>query len=411
VYTGTGHKTTIIVLLNLGAVKKQIDVMVQNRKALTNDYAERVERAVREWRRWASDPDALSDKIAKARTSWLVAQPIEGITAVGSLPSRPGTLTVVATDGSQIFPDRNEVASCFLINLGYVSMTYGTCDRPEMGSEPELFFEDEDLYQDWSGHRAIITREQVGHRRMAMEFTRLVKLAEMSGDKDQRSKDIPIVAMSDGTLILWMLEGKPPALRREMLRGFLGSMDQLRKNRTPVCGYISSPGGSDVVNPLRVGMCPETPTVCDRCPWMTGERTELPCDPINGVTDAALYWRLLEPGERSALFESASKILDDYGPHSIVFFYVHTGQEIGRVEVPLWVAQDEDLLNLIHAAVIDQCRKGRGYPVVLSESHEQAVVKGTERELFYSMLRDAYVKNRMQVGVSVKQLKKKIVDV
>lgn len=392
-------------MLDLGAVKKQIDRMVVDRKSMTNDYGDRVDRAVREWGRWKDDPQTLADKIARAKTSWLVARPIEPASSVGRLPERPPELTVVAADGSQIFPDRNEVASCFLINLGFVVITYGTGERPLLDSEPLLFYEDEDLYREWSGRRGMITREQVGHKRMAMEFDKLTQLVEAEERKH------PTVAMSDGTLILWMLEGKPLEFRRSMLRAFLSAMDRLQALQTPVCGYISDPGSSDVINALRVGMCPENPTNCDRCPWALGEDPEIPCDPIAGVTDAVLFKRVLQPGERSALFESASKILDDYGPHRIAFFYVHTGSEIGRVEVPLWVARDPDLLNLIHATVVDQCRKGRGYPVVLSESHEQAVVRGTDRDVFYGFLREAFVRSHLDAGISVKQLRKQVVEV
>lgn len=292
-----------------------------------------------------------------------------------------------------------------MINLGYVVITYGTGEKPLLDSELQLFYEDEDLYQEWSGRKGWITREQVGHKRMAMEFDKLTRLAE----EGERSH--PIVTLSDGTLILWMLEGKSPAFRRSMLQSFLSAMDRLQSLQTPVCGYISDPGSSEVINALRVGLCPENPTNCDRCPWYTGEEPEIPCDPIAGVTDAVLFKRVLEPSERSALFESGSKILDDYGPHRIAFFYVNTGNEIGRVEVPMWVAKDGELLDLVHATIVDQCRKGRGYPVVLSESHEQAVVRGVDRDLFYRLLRDAFVKSHLSAGVSVKQLTKQVVEV
>jgi hypothetical protein len=187
-------------------------------------------------------------------------------------------------------------------------------------------------------------------------------------------------------------------------------MDRLQELRAPVCGYISDSGGSDVINALRVGMCPEKPTDCDRCPWKSGE-PDLPCDPIAGVTDSVLFKRVLRSGERSAVFESDSRILEDYGPHRIAFFYVHTGSEVGRVEIPMWVAQDKGLLDLVHATVVDQCRKGRGYPVVLSESHEQAVVRGADRDVFYKFLRDAFVSHHLPAGVSVKQLTKRVVEI
>ena len=155
-------------MLDLGSVKRQIDAMVLGRMINQSDYADRVTLAVREWKPWEDDMDTLADKVAKERTSWMAGRPIEDIGTMNELPSRPEKVSVIATDGSQIFPDRNEVASCFLINLGFVVMTYGTVERPVMDSEPRLFYEDEDLYQDRAGRRSLITREQVGHNRMSL---------------------------------------------------------------------------------------------------------------------------------------------------------------------------------------------------------------------------------------------------
>ena len=87
-------------MLDLGAVKKQIDVMVTDRKAATNDYADRVNRAVREWERWKENPQALADKIARAKTSWLVGRPIEDVSSVADLPKRSPEITVIVADGS-----------------------------------------------------------------------------------------------------------------------------------------------------------------------------------------------------------------------------------------------------------------------------------------------------------------------
>ena len=132
----------------------------------------------------------------------------------------------------------------------------------------------------------------------------------------------------------------------------------------------------------------------------------IPCEPIAGVTDDILFARTLKKGERSGVFQSSSKVLEDYGPHRICFFYVHTGWEIGRVEIPLWVAEDSALLDLVHTTVCDQAEKGRGYPVVLSESHERAVVRGADRDIFFKFLRDSFVKNEVKAEISLKQLKK-----
>ena len=64
----------------------------------------------------------------------------------------------------------------------------------------------------------------------------------------------------------------------------------------------------------------------------------------------------------------------------------NTGGEISRVEVPQWVWEDEPLMERLHAALWDQCDSGRGYPMVLSEAHEAAVVRGPDREAFYTLI-------------------------
>ena len=84
------------------------------------------------------------------------------------------------------------------------------------------------------------------------------------------------------------------------------------------------------------------------------------------------------------------------------------GKEIGRVEVPSWVAADEGSLGLAHALVVDQCRRGRGYPVGLMEAHEQAVIGGHEREMFRQMVEDALERQHLPVYTSEKARSKRL---
>ncbi len=399
-------------MLDFGVLKRQIDRMASERKNLEDDFFERIDLALSEMARWEDAWEALSGKIASSRTSWLVARPGGPFGEANPVPERPAEVTVIASDGSQIFPDRHEVSNCYLINIGYVAIHYGTGERPVMASRPTLFYREEDLYQEWAGRRTTVTREMVGVKRGAMEFEQVAALSEAA-----RSEGRTVVGLSDGTLILWMLEGKPYDFRRETLQSYLSSFERLRKARVPVAGYISDPGSADVVNGLRVGLCPEKPPDCDRCPWKAQEAQQaaeggdlipvgIPCEPIAGVTDDILYARRLKAGQRSGVFGSVSKILEDYGPHRICFFYVHTGVEIARIEIPLWVAEDRELLDLVHAVVCDQAEKGRGYPVVLSESHERAVVRAADRDIFYKFLKDTFVQNDIKAEVSLKSLKK-----
>ena len=76
------------------------------------------------------------------------------------------------------------------------------------------------------------------------------------------------------------------------------------------------------------------------------------------------------------------------------------------MEVPQWVADDEDLLALGHSLIVEQCRKGQGYPVVSSEAHEQAVVSGRDRQLFKQMVAETLEREGLTAYTSQKERSK-----
>jgi hypothetical protein len=211
--------------------------------------------------------------------------------------------------------------------------------------------------------------------------------------------------MADGSLILWQLESKPQDYQQASRKEFLSYLEQMRQRRIPVCGYISRPRSRDVLNALRVGLCPETAPDCDRCPYT--HLPQLPCAEIEGISDRRLFAQLLQPGERTQVFDSSSRILASYGEHRIGFFYLHVGSEIVRIEVPRWVASDPGLLNLVHAVAYDQADKGMGYPVTLAEAHQHAVVRGTDRDLFYDMITTILLRRGVRTAISPKNLHKR----
>ena len=128
---------------------------------------------------------------------------------------------------------------------------------------------------------------------------------------------------------------------------------------------------------------------------------------ISGVHDRELFTGILETGERSALFISPSKIQQRYGRHLVHFFYLRVNDEIARVEVPRWVTEDQASLDIVHALVLDQCRRGQGYPVALSEAHEKAVITGVDRDNFWRMVDESMVAERLPVTESAKSRSKR----
>ena len=411
-------------MLDLYSVKTQIDSMVADERRVQEDFRAKLELALAQYRRWLPEWERLARKIDESRTSWLLPGLGEGLGGGIDPPDRPSTISIAATDGSQIFPDRHEISACFLINIGYILLHYGTGEKPLMSSKPRLYYREEEIYEEWGGARIFVNRELVGFKRGLMEFTELADLALAAHAEGHRT-----LALSDGTLILWNLEGKPQDFRAAHIEATLAAMDELREARVPVAGYISQPGSQELINALKLGLCPLAAADCDHCPYqeenqlhfsreeidaLNGDLWQgrgLPCSPIEGLNDAVLVRRVLRRGQRTPLYRSASKILAEYGPHHIYYFYLHVGAEIGRVEVPEWVAADRELLDLVHACLCDQAEKGQGYPVALAEAHERAVVRSADRESFYRFLRDTFVKNDLQTRLSTKSFKKRYTGV
>jgi hypothetical protein len=350
------------------------------------------------------DLTALKKKIASGKTTWLVAEITEALDKRYPLPKMPRDFTVLATDGSHIDVDRHRAARCYLINIGAVALTYGSKPDAALSSYPQLCSDDKDLVvkAPGGGREQVVEGALLGAKRSIEEC---LKLAEMAA---ALPKGVNALAILDGTLILWGLEAFPDFVGDMLIRdGLLPALDTMKKlnpdRKLALSSYISYPRSTDVVNVLRVATCAHEIPNCDKyCP----EKRE--CDGLAGVRDRDIFEKLLGDGERSALFLSPSKIVKErYGEHRIYFFYLKAGEEIARVEVPQWSAEDETLLNLAHGLAFDQCQRGGGYPAVLSEAHEQAVVTGADRENFWELVESGLVEEKIPASGSAKSFSKR----
>lgn len=97
-----------------------------------------------------------------------------------------------------------------------------------------------------------------------------------------------------------------------------------------------------------------------------------------------------------------------YREHQVHFFYLKLDEEIARVEIPSWVAENSGLIDLVHSLVLDQCQRGHGYPVALMEAHEKAVVTNADRERFWQLVELSLAEDRLYVRSSGKSQSKRL---
>lgn len=327
----------------------------------------------------AVDSGELASRILQAKTSWLLAEPTTIFQSTVPAPLPPGDYTVAATDGSFILPDRHSPARYIVVNIGQVTLRYGSEPWAEIKSEPSMFVCEDDLYVPAEVRRIPVNGSILGFKRAAAELQSVADVAARQHG--------PTIALQDGTLILWSLESQSESVINWVLGEYLSALDKLKRQGIPVASFISFPASKDVVNSVRVSACDyplhSTPVNCDHCHWRELNEAHTPaCAVIPDVDDRFVFEQVahLQPGERSQVFSSESQILDRYGPdHAIQFFYFNTGTEVGRVELPRWTAEDQASLDLVHATVYQQCNLGRGYPSALQEAHEVAAIRPDER--------------------------------
>jgi len=355
--------------------------------------------------------EQLKRKASVSKTSWLVAEPVEKLDYRYAVKILPDDFAVIAIDGSQVDINRHLSTRCYIINIGSVILNYGSNPDALLDSSPKLYFDEKDLMmmsQDGRGRQQPVEGALLGIKRSVEECR---QLAEIAGKIQTK---VPVLALVDGSLILWGLVSKdyPEFIIEELLdKGYIHYLEEIKKLNKDriiaIASYISFPRSTDVVNTLRVAICPNKIPDCDRyCNEIAPGKRE--CDVVAGIRDRDMFDNLLAEGERSALFISRSSIVEKrYGIHRIHFFYIKVDDEIARIEIPQWEAMDENLLNLVHSLVLDQCRRGHGYPVALSEAHEQAVVTGVDHENFHRLLEISLADEHIPLTTSAKSRSKR----
>ena len=292
-----------------------------------------------------------------------------------------------SVDGSQIYPDRHNVLSCFLINTGSVVLPYSMENkRVQLFSNPTVFAEVDENQQ-------AFTTDGVNCKRQELELRAGLELGKRVKNE---YVDVTSLLLFDGSLIFWHLSSKEIEVRDRFLNAYLALLDELYQEKIVTCWYISMPKSKELMSLVRLYLCD-----------FDVAQKEL-YESVDSVVDSGIMYSVLEPYTRSIVFSNHSSISLYYPAHlRPFFFYLHTGNEIGRVEVPAWIAQDESAIDMIARLVIDQCIKGGGYPVALAEAHEQAVVKGPDREFFYHFLQKMGMERKHTQSISRKSLKKR----
>jgi hypothetical protein len=344
---------------------------------------------------------ALRDLAQRARDTqrWRGAVPIgEPLDAAIDPPPHPAHLTIVAGDGSQIYPDTHGIALYYLINVGTIIFRHGSSQAPSVATEPTVYGDADTLYDD----DQLVSGPLINARRNLAE---LAKIAESA--LSEREREVTL-ALLDGTLALWARAETISKDQQDKLeRDYIRLLDQLREAALPVGAFVSRPRSTMVAQLARLATFDDPDKALSS---VMNDRTPA----FNGLRDTAILTGLLQAGQRSAVFEVAPGWNTTYRErgHSIHFFYVNVGAAarpmIARIEVPIWIARDRSAIGLLHTAIVAQCKVSPGYPYVLARAHEIAVVTNAERAEFENMIATQLMRSGVEAQPSEKAFQKSL---
>ncbi len=342
--------------------------------------------------------DTLLAKIEQAINvdpTWRGARPCDSHLNRRIIPKTPPEdVSLIGVDGSQIYPNQHGPVLYYLINTGVIVLRQGTGEAPIVATHPQVFYEEEDLYNDDLNLR---NAQDVNDLRELMEMRMLAHWAQKERLHWDPDDSRLILAMTDGPLLTWTREKKKGADEKEgqaRVQAYLRALQDIQDGGAIPIGYVARPRTANVVRLLHLAQLPPA--------QITTETVRNTHNRYRALTDAHLFADL-NPNERTALFSSTARANEEdfaYKGQRICFFYMNISHQegaphIARIDIPEWAAKQEGLLDIIQQAIYRDA-EGANYPYVLIRAHELALVTYQERKEFESMLNIAVMRRTGQ---------------
>lgn len=359
-------------IYKLGAMLEKLDFDLSDRLTLARQRFEASGDLYRAWERiaWVRQSD-VSHYRGAAPLDTAGAEPIN---LIKPAPPPPERATLLAVDGSQVYPEEQAPVHYYLLNIGLFVYYHGIDHTPEPLTYPELKFHKDHVHD---AYGRLISNRTVDDRRTVAEMQRLA-----AASWERRDLRQPLIALYDNRLMY--LPSGDANESDQLLRTYLGAMVQLQDAGATLAGYVDDPYRSRRFIQLLFLMSIETEEELK-----LRQRELSSAGDLEGLRDPQFFDMVLKPGERSAILVQNSpqnKTFKDWGEsYEIAFFYMKVRNDyqtkVVRVDIPIWVARDPARVDALHALLLEQCQlQGRNpYPYALTRADELAWVGGRDR--------------------------------
>ncbi|MFZ4815243.1 MAG: DNA double-strand break repair nuclease NurA [Phototrophicaceae bacterium] len=372
------------------------DIERMGRYLAYRDRDEIIDKALAILREKGGDLDLIGERIRAVRESDIsgyrgAALPDGAIAQALNQPqlAKPLTqhLTLIAADGSQIYPDYESASLYYVVNIGVLIYYHGRDALPHQETLPGIFYTDEYLLDET---RQLVSNRTVNSRRTIAEIRVLWQQARL-----HRADGDPLIALHDGNLLKFF-GGSDITDASSLIREYMGLMVAIHDTGAIFAGYVDNPRSSYLISLLHL-LNLEPHEISDATLSTSGE--------FEGLTDAQIMARFLKAGERSAVMVQNSPTnyeFKKFSPsHEIAVFYINVSDtaqaHIARVDLPMWVAADPDFIDLLHSTLLQQCRMQglRPYPYALTRADELAFINSQEKSQVETLVRRELMRRNM----------------
>jgi len=363
--------------VNYEQIHRQVKIMGENAPAHFKSLAAKEKKASDLYTKVSAKPEDVKHLVEQYRTShpgYRCAMPSEeGMLQTFPPPQSPPRYILLAADGSQITPSHHEAVEFGVVNIGVLRFS---------STEPAREITQSDLlyYETIESANGLVDDEFIALKRDLQERQLLLQLAALEKQS--------VITLTDGPLEIF---GEPKAKPEfaSLFAEYLLALHHLAELKTATAGYVDKPRADLVVRMLELTL-------------LSSDELSLPGleRKLSGVTDSNIFQKFLSPGERSAIFGIQSLSSEKFsGELSLHFFYINVGRKdhpvLARVEIPAWVTNNWELVNLVHGVLWEQntMMGTRPYPYALHRAHEIAVVKYEEKEHISAMIEAELLKH------------------
>lgn len=380
------QQVRVVLALEFQKLVDQVQKMGRMLKELDFDVSDRLSLA-RQWFLAADDLNAIHERIAQVRgpdvSGYRGAAPLdppfhERICDTFPPPPVPSHATIIAADGSQIYPNEQWRIPYYLTNIGIFVYFHGEERVPLQTTSPKLIYHPE---RTRDNAKRVLGNRTIDAYRTTREILELGNAAW-----ELKAEAQPLIALFDNHLLF--SPTSEVQNYKELLKRYHGALVHLHDSGALLGGYVDNPTRSRLVLRLLHLLSLDPDEV--RSDQMGAGRLE-------GLKDLDLFNAVLAPGERSAMMVQNSPRNYQYKQrgqnYEIAFFYIKmtsTYQStIARIDLPLWVARDRQKVDQLHALLLHQgALQGRNpYPYVLTRADELAVVSSRDKAKLEELIR------------------------